>query len=68
MDRLIETERFLLRPLAVDDAADVFEWVSDPEVNRYMPYLLYRDLEQVRNWIRSINEEDNTFAFYLKDM
>ena len=37
MDRLIETERLLLRPLTVDDAADVFEWVGDPVVNRYMP-------------------------------
>lgn len=67
MDRLIETERLLLRPLTVNDAADVFEWVSDPIVNRYMPYSLYQNLEQVEDWLRTINEEDNEFAFCLKE-
>ena len=68
MDRLIETGRLLLRPLTVDDAVDVFEWVGDPVVNRYMPYPLYQDIEEVKNWIRSIHEESNIFAFCLKDM
>ena len=67
MNRMIETERLLLRPLTVNDAVDVFEWVGDPIVNRYMPYILYRDLEQVENWLRTVNEEDNEFALCLKE-
>lgn len=34
----IETERLLLRPLTVADAEDMFEWVSDERVARYMVY------------------------------
>lgn len=39
--RRIETERLVLRPLTINDAKDVFEWASDPVVNRFMPYNLY---------------------------
>ena len=62
----IETERMILRPLTVDDANDVFEWVGDPIVNRYMPYSLYQNVEQVKAWIQSIKPEDHEFGFELK--
>lgn len=67
MEKRIETERLLLRPLEQRDAADVFEWVSDPIVNRFMPYALYDNIGQVEQWIASIKDEDNIFAFCLKD-
>lgn len=67
MDRTIETERLILRPLAPEDADDVFEWVSDPVVNKYMPYSLYRDVSEARAWISSLkDEDDNNFGFCLK--
>lgn len=64
---MIETERLLLRPLSESDAADVFEWVSDPVVTRYMPYPTYTDAENVKKWIRSIDPEHNEFGFVLKE-
>lgn len=67
MKKEIETERLLLRPLTLDDAQDMFEWVGDPIVNRYMPYSLYHDVEQVKEYIASLPEEANEFAFCLKD-
>lgn len=67
MDRKIETERLILRPLTKEDSLDVFEWVSDPIVNKYMPYALYQNIGQVEKWIDSITEEENEFAFCLKD-
>lgn len=67
MERRIETERLILRPLEEKDAADVFEWVGDPVVNRYMPYTLYQNVEQARAWICSINPQDCEFAFVLKE-
>jgi len=66
MDYRIETERLILRPLQVSDSADVFEWVGDPVVNRYMPYPLYQTEEQAREWIAQIKPEDHEFAFSLK--
>lgn len=66
MKRRIETERLLLRPLTQADAPDVFEWVGDPVVNRYMPYPLYQNVGQVEAWIRQIRPEDCEFGFVLK--
>lgn len=67
MGRRIETERLILRPLTVDDAMDVFEWVGDPVVNRYMQYSLYENVEQVREWIRQIDPDAGEFAFVLRE-
>lgn len=67
MERRIETERLVLRPLTEADAADVFEWVGDPVVNRYMQYSLYENVEQVRAWIRQIDPEAYEFAFVLRE-
>lgn len=67
MDRTIETERLTLRTLISEDAKDVFEWVSDPIVNKYMPYSLYQNVNEVEDWISSLEETENTFAFCLKN-
>lgn len=63
--RRIVTERLILRPLTAEDADDVFEWVSDPIVNRFMPYALYDSVEQVKEWIAGIEEDHNHFGFEL---
>ena len=63
----IRTDRLILRPLTVEDAADVFEWVGDPVVNRYMPYPVYETVEQARDWIRSIRPGQHEFGFELKE-
>lgn len=47
-DIQIYTERLLLRPLKIADAEDVFEWVRDERVSRYMVYTTYTNIEQVR--------------------
>lgn len=65
--RYIETERLILRPLAVEDAADVFEWTSDPIVNKFLRYSLYTNVEDVKKWILSINPSNNEFAVVLKE-
>ena len=66
MNRTIETERLLLRPLTMDDVADVFEWTGDPIVNRYMPYPVHPNVEATKEWISSIKPENGEFAFALK--
>lgn len=67
MEYTIQTSRLILRPLTVADAPDVFEWVGDPVANRYMPYSLYTDVEQVKGWIRQISPDDCEFGFVLKE-
>lgn len=66
MVKRIETERLILRPLTMEDAPDVFEWASDPVVNRYMPYPLHKNVHQAEEWISSLKEK-NEFCFCLKD-
>ena len=52
----LETKRLLLRPLTLDDAQAVFEWVSDEQVARYMVYNTYENIEQVYAWLTSIQD------------
>ncbi len=58
----IRTDRLLLRPLSQDDADAVFEWVSDERVTKYMCYNTYHDIEQVKEWIASL-EKDTEYIF-----
>lgn len=59
----IKTERLLLRPLTVADANDVFEWVSDERVARYMVYTTYTDIEQVKEWLNFVCQDTSTYNF-----
>ena len=45
--KTIETERLIIRPISIDDAYDVFEWASDPMVNKFMPYPLHDKRKRV---------------------
>ncbi|MBQ7926326.1 MAG: GNAT family N-acetyltransferase [Lachnospiraceae bacterium] len=60
---VIETERLILRPLTVADANEVFQWVSDERVSRYMVYNTYETVEQVIQWLRYIETETEEYHF-----
>lgn len=62
-NHVIETERLILRPLTVADAEAEFVWLSDPEVNRFMPYNLYTSVEQAEEWLRSVEQCNEEFHF-----
>lgn len=66
---VIETERLILRPLTTDDAEAEFVWVSDPIVNRYMPYNLYTNVADVVKWLEfaSTTEDELHFGFVRKE-
>ena len=44
---IIETERLILRPLKIDDAEAVYQWVSDERVAKYMVYNTYTSLQEI---------------------
>lgn len=48
----IQTERLLLRKVALDDAEDMLAFVSDPEVARHTTWEPYDSIEQVRDRLR----------------
>lgn len=66
----IETERLIMRNLVPDDYKAAFKWCGDPKVNKYMIYPLYKNAEDVKTWIESLNPDDPDnydVGFVLKD-
>lgn len=44
----IETERLILRRVCMEDAADIHEWSSDPEVTLFMPWPRHESMEETK--------------------
>ena len=60
----LETERLILRPLSIDDLEHIYtRWASDPRVNKYMIYPLWKSSEDGREWIESLYKEENQLDF-----
>ncbi len=66
---IIETERLILRPVALDDAEACYSWNSDERVTKYMSYSTYTDISQTVEWIKSTltDESEWNWAFVLKE-
>ncbi|MEE0858019.1 MAG: GNAT family N-acetyltransferase [Acutalibacteraceae bacterium] len=60
---IIETERLILRPMTVADAKAMFEWVSDERVSKYMVYNTYTSVEQVEEYLKFVEKDDDTYNF-----
>ena len=65
----LETDRLILRPLTASDAQAAFIWCGDPIVNKYMPYSLYTNIDDVRKWLEKVeqNNSEYEFGFVCKD-
>jgi ribosomal-protein-alanine N-acetyltransferase len=48
---LLETKRLILRKMTIDDAEDLFEYASDPEVARQVLWNAHRCIEDARNYL-----------------
>ena len=66
---IIETERLILRPITPVDADEAFVWLGDEKVNKFMPYNLYKNIDEVLRWINVILPDDSNFhwRFVLKE-
>ena len=62
-NHVIETERLILRPLTLKDAEAEFVWLSDPIVNRYMPYNLYTNIADVEKWLETASNAERELHF-----
>jgi ribosomal-protein-alanine N-acetyltransferase len=47
----LETERLVLRPLRVSDAADMFEYAKSPDVTRYLLWSPHSDVGYTRSYL-----------------
>ena len=60
----LETERLILRPLSIDDLEQIFtRWASDPRVNKYVIYPLWKSPEDGREWIEGLYKEKDQLDF-----
>ena len=59
-----ETERLIIRNLVPGDYEQAYKWCGDPIVNKYMIYPLYKNAEDVKSWIMSLEpEKPNTYDY-----
>ena len=65
----LETERLILRPLCEDDYLDCFKWCGDARVNEFMIYPLYHKAEDVKEWLKTVNDDERKmcFGYVLKE-
>ena len=66
---ILETERLILRPLTTEDYEACFKWCGDPRVNEYMNYPLYHKAEDVKEWLKTVNDDERKmcFGYVLKE-
>lgn len=64
---MIETERLLLRPFVESDAADVFEYLNEPEVDCFTSMKLRSLAEAKREMKRRMKSPEYYFAVVLKE-
>lgn len=50
----IETERLLLRKIAFNDVADIFEYASDPRVSEYTMWSTHDSIEDTKFFVKSL--------------
>ena len=53
----IETERLRIRKLSVNDAADIFEFTSDPEVSHFLTWEPHENVERTSDFMRFIEDK-----------
>lgn len=63
---IIQTERLILRPWREDDAQDLYQYASDPEVGPPAGWLPHTSVENSRQIIRTVLSAPETYAVCLK--
>lgn len=66
---VLQTDCLTLRPLVISDLDDVFCWMGDERVTRYLTEVTYKAAEDGRAWISSLDGNDSAkeFGFELKE-
>ncbi len=67
-NRVLETERLILRPITLEDASDLFEYASDPENTKHT-FPTHQSIDET-NWVISnlfMSSPLGNFAIELKE-
>lgn len=66
----LETARLILRELTPNDYIEAFKWCGDPRVNKYMIYPLYKNVDDVKKWLETLDSNNPNaydYGFVLKE-
>lgn len=58
---VLETKRLLLRSLSMNDAEDIFEYASDPEVPKYSVWSVHESIEDTKDFLEAVMEEYSNY-------
>lgn len=62
----ITTNRLILRSFTLEDAKDIFEYASEPEVTKYLTWKVHKNIEETIDVIKTFYLNQNTFCIELK--
>lgn len=61
-----QTERLLIRPLVMEDAAEVNLMRAHPEVMKHTPITAVDDIEKSKAWIQGCHDRSNCWNFVIE--
>ncbi len=64
---VFETKRLILRPWTQEDAESLYEYAKDPEVGPIAGWPVHTSVENSREVIRDVLQEEGTYAICLKE-
>jgi len=64
---MIQTERLILRPFVKEDAADLFEYLNEPEVNCFACMRINSSEDAVKEALKRGEDKEFYFAIVLKE-
>jgi ribosomal-protein-alanine N-acetyltransferase len=53
---MLETERLLLRKITLDDATNIFEYASDPEVPTFMSWEPHQSIQETYDYLERVRQ------------
>lgn len=56
---ILETQRLILRPITMEDVADIFEYASIPEVTQYLPWGSPKTIDDTKIFIEGVLKNYN---------
>ena len=72
--KIIETPRFIFRPATINDVKDIYEYLSQKKVVKYLPFNAHKNINTTKKFIRSFfinnyknGKVGNYVAYYKRD-
>ncbi len=64
---MLKTERLILRPWNIDDAADLFEYAKNEKIGYNSGFPAHKDIEDSKRIIEDVLSKPETYAIVLKN-